>query len=197
MNSSNYSSESIKVLKGLDAVRKRPGMYIGGTDDRALHHLAAEILDNSMDEAIAGHANWIEFDLSSDGFVTVRDNGRGIPTDPHPKFKNKSALEVVLTTLHSGGKFGGDAYKTSGGLHGVGLSVVNALSAELHVEIAREKKLWTQRYKQGKPRGKLKDKGKAATRRKRATPTANRLYMRALAAGPRPCAMPRSLTTGL
>ena len=160
-----YSAKDIEVLEGLEPVRKRPGMYIGGTDDRALHHLAAEILDNSMDEAVAGHANWIEFDLSSDGFVTVRDNGRGIPTDPHPKFKNKSALEVVLTTLHSGGKFGGDAYKTSGGLHGVGLSVVNALSAELHVEIAREKKLWTQSYEQGKPRGKLKDKGKAANKR--------------------------------
>ena len=160
-----YTAKDIEVLEGLEPVRKRPGMYIGGTDDRALHHLAAEILDNSMDEAVAGQANWIEFELSSDGFVTVRDNGRGIPTDPHPKFKNKSALEVVLTTLHSGGKFGGDAYKTSGGLHGVGLSVVNALSAELHVEIAREKKLWTQSYKQGKPRGKLKDKGKVTNKR--------------------------------
>ena len=136
-----YSAKDIEVLEGLEPVRKRPGMYIGGTDERALHHLAAEILDNSMDEAVAGHANWIEFNLSAEGFVTVRDNGRGIPVDPHPKFKDISALEVVLTTLHSGGKFGGDAYKTSGGLHGVGLSVVNALSAELNVEIARDKKL--------------------------------------------------------
>ena len=160
-----YSAKDIEVLEGLEPVRKHPGMYIGGTDERAMHHLAAEILDNSMDEAVAGHANWIEFDLSADGLVTVRDNGRGIPVDPHPKFKNTSALEVVLTTLHSGGKFGGDAYKTSGGLHGVGLSVVNALSAELHVEIARDKKLWAQSYKQGKPKGKLKNTGKAVNKR--------------------------------
>jgi topoisomerase-4 subunit B len=160
-----YSAKDIEVLEGLEPVRKRPGMYIGGTDERALHHLAAEILDNSMDEAVAGHANWIEFELGADGFVTVRDNGRGIPVDPHPKFKDKSALEVVLTTLHSGGKFGGDAYKTSGGLHGVGLSVVNALSEELRVEIARDKKLWTQNYARGKPKGKLKDAGKANNRR--------------------------------
>ena len=160
-----YSAKDIEVLEGLEPVRKRPGMYIGGTDERALHHLASEILDNSMDEAIAGHASWIEFDLNADGFVTVRDNGRGIPVDPHPKFKDKSALEVVLTTLHSGGKFGGDAYTTSGGLHGVGLSVVNALSVELNVEIARDKKVWAQSYSQGKPKGKLKEIGKAANRR--------------------------------
>ena len=160
-----YSAKDIEVLEGLEPVRKRPGMYVGGTDERALHHLAAEILDNSMDEAVAGHANWIEFNLSAEGFVTVRDNGRGIPVDPHPKFKDISALEVVLTTLHSGGKFGGDAYKTSGGLHGVGLSVVNALSAELNVEIARDKKLWKQTYKQGKPKGKLQNAGKAVNRR--------------------------------
>ncbi len=160
-----YSARDIEVLEGLEPVRKRPGMYIGGTDERALHHLAAEILDNSMDEAVAGHANWIEFELGADGFVTVRDNGRGIPVDPHPKFKDKSALEVVLTTLHSGGKFGGDAYKTSGGLHGVGLSVVNALSEKLRVEIARDKKLWIQNYARGKPTGKLKDAGKASNRR--------------------------------
>ena len=160
-----YSAKDIEVLEGLEPVRKRPGMYIGGTDERALHHLAAEILDNSMDEAVAGYANWIEFELGADGFVTVRDNGRGIPVDAHPKFKDKSALEVVLTTLHSGGKFGGDAYKTSGGLHGVGLSVVNALSAELKVEIARDKKLWVQNYEKGKPTGKLKEAGKANNRR--------------------------------
>ena len=160
-----YTAKDIEVLEGLEPVRKRPGMYIGGTDEPALHHLAAEVLDNSMDEAVAGHASWIEFDLSADGFVTTRDNGRGIPVDPHPKFKDKSALEIVLTTLHSGGKFGGDAYKTSGGLHGVGLSVVNALSVKLHVEIARDKKLWTQSYSRGKPLGKLKDNGKAANKR--------------------------------
>ena len=160
-----YTAKDIEVLEGLEPVRKRPGMYIGGTDEPALHHLAAEVLDNSMDEAVAGHASWIEFDLSADGFVTTRDNGRGIPVDPHPKFKDKSALEIVLTTLHSGGKFGGDAYRTSGGLHGVGLSVVNALSVKLHVEIARDKKLWTQSYSRGKPLGKLKDNGKAANKR--------------------------------
>ena len=160
-----YTAKDIEVLEGLEPVRKRPGMYIGGTDEPALHHLAAEVLDNSMDEAVAGHASWIEFDLSADGFVTTRDNGRGIPVDPHPKFKDKSALEIVLTTLHSGGKFGGDVYKTSGGLHGVGLSVVNALSVKLHVEIARDKKLWTQSYSRGKPLGKLKDNGKAANKR--------------------------------
>ena len=160
-----YSAKDIEVLEGLEPVRKRPGMYIGGTDERALHHLAAEVLDNSMDEAVAGHANWIELELSSDGFVSVRDNGRGIPVDPHPKFKDTSALEVVLTTLHSGGKFGGEAYKTSGGLHGVGLSVVNALSAELHVEVARDRKLWTQTFSRGKPKSKLKNTGKAVKRR--------------------------------
>jgi len=160
-----YTAKDIEVLEGLEPVRKRPGMYIGGTDEPALHHLAAEVLDNSMDEAVAGHASWIEFDLSADGFVTTRDNGRGIPIDSHPKFKDKSALEIVLTTLHSGGKFGGDAYRTSGGLHGVGLSVVNALSVKLHVEIARDKKLWTQSYSRGKPLGKLKDNGKAANKR--------------------------------
>ena len=160
-----YSAKDIEVLEGLEPVRKRPGMYIGGTDERALHHLAAEILDNSMDEAVAGHASWIEFELSADGMVSVRDNGRGIPVDPHPKFKDKSALEVVLTTLHSGGKFGGDAYKTSGGLHGVGLSVVNALSSELNVEIARDKIVWAQSYSRGRPTGKLREIGKASNRR--------------------------------
>jgi topoisomerase-4 subunit B len=160
-----YSAKDIEVLEGLEPVRKRPGMYIGGTDDRAMHHLAAEILDNSMDEAVAGHATWIDFSLSEDGYVTVADNGRGIPVDPHPKFKDKSALEVVLTTLHSGGKFGGDAYKTSGGLHGVGLSVVNALSSDLRVEVARDRTLWTQTYARGKPKGKIKNAGSVANRR--------------------------------
>ena len=126
--SENYSAKDIEVLEGLEPVRRRPGMYIGGTDERALHHLVAEILDNAMDEAVAGEATRIDLELAKDQTVTVRDNGRGIPTDPHPKFKSKSALEVILTTLHSGGKFGGKIYETSGGLHGVGLSVVNALS---------------------------------------------------------------------
>ncbi|MCP4316515.1 MAG: DNA topoisomerase IV subunit B [Hyphomicrobiales bacterium] len=156
--SGKYTARDIEVLEGLEPVRRRPGMYIGGTDERALHHLAAEIVDNAMDEVVAGHANRIDFHLASDGTVTVRDNGRGIPTDPHPKFKSKSALEVILTTLHSGGKFGGEAYETSGGLHGVGLSVVNALSDELSVEVARDKRLWTQVYVRGKPKGKLKSR---------------------------------------
>jgi len=160
-----YSAKDIEVLEGLEPVRKRPGMFIGGTDEGALHHLVAEILDNSMDEVVAGHANWIELNLGSDGMVMVRDNGRGIPVDPHPKFKTKSALEVVMTTLHSGGKFGGEIYKTSGGLHGVGLSVVNALSSEMHVQIAREKTLWTQTYKKGQPQGKLKNAGPAKNQR--------------------------------
>ncbi len=160
-----YSAKDIEVLEGLEPVRRRPGMYIGGTDERALHHLAAEILDNAMDEAVAGHASRIEFELLEDGRLRVSDNGRGIPVDQHPKFKNKSALEVILTTLHSGGKFSGDAYKTSGGLHGVGLSVVNALAAELTVEVARDRTLWRQTYKRGKPSGKLKNEGPAPNRR--------------------------------
>ena len=154
-----YSAKDIEVLEGLEPVRRRPGMYIGGTDERALHHLAAEVLDNSMDEAVAGHASRIEVDLGADYYVTVRDNGRGIPIDPHPKYKDKSALEVILTTLHSGGKFSGKVYETSGGLHGVGLSVVNALSDDLVVEVARDKQLFTQGYKRGKPTGKLKPAG--------------------------------------
>jgi topoisomerase IV subunit B len=161
----SYSAEDIEVLEGLEPVRRRPGMYIGGTDERALHHLAAEVLDNAMDEAVAGHASRIEIELAGDDTVTVRDNGRGVPVDPHPKFPGKSALEVILTTLHSGGKFGGDAYKTSGGLHGVGVSVVNALSDNFSVEVARDRKLWSQDYSRGKPRTKLKDLGPVQNRR--------------------------------
>ena len=146
-----YSSADIEVLEGLEPVRRRPGMYVGGTDDTALHHLAAEILDNAMDEAVAGHASRIDVELEAGNTLTVKDNGRGIPVEPHPKFKGKSALEVILTTLHSGGKFSGDAYTTSGGLHGVGSSVVNALSEFLEVEVARDRQLWTQRYVRGKP----------------------------------------------
>ena len=160
-----YSAKDIEVLEGLEPVRRRPGMYIGGTDEAAMHHLIAEVLDNAMDEAVAGHATRIDIELASDQTVTVRDNGRGIPVDPHPKFKPKSALEVILTTLHSGGKFGGKVYKTSGGLHGVGISVVNALSDRLHVEVARDKKVWAQDYERGKPKGKLKAIGAASNRR--------------------------------
>ncbi len=160
-----YSAKDIEVLEGLEPVRRRPGMYIGGTDEGALHHLAAEILDNSMDEAVAGHASFIELSLSAGNILTIRDNGRGIPVDPHPKFKNKSALEVILTTLHSGGKFAGKAYATSGGLHGVGSSVVNALSDLFEVEVARERRLWKQAYALGKPTTKLIDAGPVQNRR--------------------------------
>jgi len=160
-----YSAKDIEVLEGLDPVRRRPGMYIGGTDERALHHLAAEVLDNAMDEAVAGHASRIEISLAEDQTVTVTDNGRGIPVDPHPKFKDRSALEVILTTLHSGGKFSGDVYETSGGLHGVGLSVVNALSDRLTVEVARENRLWAQSYVRGAPQGPLKSMGAVRNRR--------------------------------
>src|SRR5260370_27945325 len=131
-----YTARDIEVLEGLEPVRRRPGMYIGGTDDKALHHPFAEVIDNSIDEALAGHASFIEVELSADGFLTVNDNGRGIPVDPHPKFPKKSALEVIMCTLHSGGKFDSKVYETSGGLHGVGVSVVNALSARLQVEVA-------------------------------------------------------------
>jgi topoisomerase-4 subunit B len=162
---SDYSAKDIEVLEGLEPVRKRPGMYIGGTDESAMHHLAAEILDNSMDEAVAGHASFIEVSMEEGNWLTVRDNGRGIPVDPHPKFKNLSALEVILTTLHSGGKFGGKAYATSGGLHGVGSSVVNALSETLEVEVARDRILWKQSYAQGKPRTKLVNAGPVHNRR--------------------------------
>lgn len=146
-----YSAKDIEVLEGLDPVRKRPGMYIGGIDERAYHHLVAEIIDNAMDEAVAGYATNIDVNLGADGYVTIRDNGRGIPVDPHPKFPGKSALEVITTTLHSGGKFGGNAYGVSGGLHGVGLSAVNALSAHMIIEVAKDKKLYRQEYRQGKP----------------------------------------------
>jgi topoisomerase-4 subunit B len=166
-NAAAYSAKDIEVLEGLEPVRRRPGMYIGGTDERALHHLVAEVLDNAMDEAVAGHASRIELELNADGSVVVRDNGRGIPIDPHPKFPKTSALEVILTMLHSGGKFGGDAYKTSGGLHGVGVSVVNALSDKLSVEVARDRKLYTQEYSRGKPKTKLKSAG--STQNKRGT----------------------------
>lgn len=151
-----YTAKDIEVLEGLEPVRLRPGMYVGGTDEKALHHLVAEVLDNAMDEAVAGYATSIELHLGKDNEVTVRDNGRGIPVDPHPKFPKKSALEVIMTTLHSGGKFSGQAYKTSGGLHGVGVSVVNALSDALTVEVARDKALWVQQFSKGKVKSKLK-----------------------------------------
>ena len=153
------------MLEGLEPVRRRPGMYIGGTDENALHHLAAEIIDNAMDEAVAGHADRIEVTLGAGNWLTVRDNGRGIPTDPHPKFPKLSALEVIFTTLHSGGKFSGKAYETSGGLHGVGSSVVNALSERLEVEVARDRTLWTQAFERGKPVGRLKNAGAIHNRR--------------------------------
>ena len=160
-----YDAQSIEVLEGLEPVRHRPGMYIGGTDETALHHLVAEILDNSMDEAVAGYANHIDVTVNGDYSITIADNGRGIPVDPHPKYPNMSALEVIMTMLHSGGKFGGGAYKVSGGLHGVGLSVVNALSEKLIVEIARDKKLYRQEYSKGKPLTALELIGNAPNRR--------------------------------
>ncbi|EEW25434.1 DNA topoisomerase IV subunit B [Rhodobacter ferrooxidans] len=163
--SNAYMASSIEVLEGLEPVRKRPGMYIGGTDERALHHLVAEVLDNAMDEAVAGHASRIEVELHADYALTVRDNGRGIPVDPHPKFPGKSALEVIFCTLHSGGKFSGKAYETSGGLHGVGASVVNALSDVMRVEVARNKELYAQSFSRGIPQGPLQKIGPAPNRR--------------------------------
>jgi len=163
--SEGYSAADIEVLEGLEPVRRRPGMYIGGTDEKALHHLFAEVIDNSMDEAVAGHATFIEVELGADGFLTVTDNGRGIPIDPHPKFKDKSALEVIMTTLHAGGKFDSKVYETSGGLHGVGVSVVNALSDELEVEVARGRKLYRQRFSRGIPQGGLEFLGDVQNRR--------------------------------
>ena len=161
----DYDASSIEVLEGLEPVRKRPGMYIGGTDERALHHLVAEVLDNSMDEAVAGHANRIEVELNADYSITIRDNGRGIPIDPHPKFPDKSALEVILCTLHAGGKFSGKAYQTSGGLHGVGASVVNALSDSMVVQVARNKVIYEQRFSRGIPLGPVEQVGTAPNRR--------------------------------
>ncbi len=161
----DYNAASIEVLEGLEPVRQRPGMYIGGTDERALHHMVAEILDNAMDEAVAGHANRIEVELHADHSVTIRDNGRGIPIDPHPKFPDKSALEVILCTLHAGGKFSGKAYQTSGGLHGVGSSVVNALSDSMVVQVARNRELYEQRFSRGKPLGPVAKVGQAPNRR--------------------------------
>ena len=158
-NARAYTAKDIEVLEGLEPVRRRPGMYIGGTDVHAMHHLAAEILDNAMDEAVAGHASRIELELHAGNVLTVRDNGRGMPVDPHPKFKNKSALEVIMTTLHAGGKFDGKAYETSGGLHGVGASVVNALSEWIEVDVARDKRGHKMRFERGEPKGKLKDLG--------------------------------------
>lgn len=161
----SYTADDIEVLEGLEPVRRRPGMYIGGTDERALHHLAAEVLDNSMDEAVAGHATRIEVELECDGALTITDNGRGIPIDPHPKFPNMSALEVIVTTLHSGGKFSDKAYATSGGLHGVGISVVNALSQSFVVEVARDRKLHKQSFSRGDKTSDLMDMGSVANRR--------------------------------
>lgn len=162
--SEGYSAADIEVLEGLEPVRRRPGMYIGGTDDKAMHHLFAEVIDNSMDEAVAGHATFIDVELSADGFLTVTDNGRGIPVDPHPKFK-KPALEVIMTTLHSGGKFDSKVYETSGGLHGVGVSVVNALSDHLEVEVARGRQLYRQRFSRGIPVSGLEQLGEIHNRR--------------------------------
>src|SRR5712691_7098947 len=162
---SGYTARDIEVLEGLEPVRRRPGMYIGGTDEKGLHHLFAEVIDNSMDEALAGHASFIEVEMEADGFVTVTDNGRGIPVDPHPKFKNKSALEVIMCTLHAGGKFDSEVYGTSGGLHGVGVSVANALSERMEVEVAREQTLHRMVFERGKPKGKLEKLGRVPNRR--------------------------------
>ena len=163
--SDSYSAQDIEVLEGLEPVRRRPGMYIGGTDEKALHHLFAEAIDNAMDEAINGHATWIEVEMDAEGFVSVMDNGRGIPVDPHPKFPKQSALEVIMCTLHAGGKFDSKVYETSGGLHGVGVSVVNALSERLEVEVARSQQLHRMVFARGKPQGKLEALGKVANRR--------------------------------
>lgn len=163
--SENYSAEHIEVLEGLEPVRRRPGMYIGGNDETAMHHLINEVFDNAMDEAVAGHASFIEIDITPNNTITIRDNGRGIPIDPHPKFPKKSALEVILTTLHSGGKFNDKVYHTAGGLHGVGISVVNALSEHLEIEVAREQQLYKQEYSRGTPLTKLTKMGAIKNRR--------------------------------
>ena len=162
---SAYTARDIEVLEGLEPVRRRPGMYIGGTDEKALHHLFAEVIDNSMDEALAGHATFIDVEMEADGYITVTDNGRGIPVDPHPKFKNKSALEVIMTTLHAGGKFDSKVYETSGGLHGVGVSVANALSDRLEVEVWREQQHYRMVFERGKPKGKLEKLGRVPNKR--------------------------------
>jgi len=162
---SGYSAKHIEVLEGLEPVRRRPGMYIGGTDEKALHHLFAEVIDNSMDEALAGHASWIEVDMDADGFLSVTDNGRGMPVDPHPKFKNKSALEVIMCMLHAGGKFDSKVYETSGGLHGVGVSVANALSERMEVEVWRDQTHYRMVFERGKPKGKLEKLGRVPNRR--------------------------------
>ncbi|MEB8387040.1 DNA topoisomerase IV subunit B [Rhodobacteraceae bacterium KMM 6894] len=164
-SNTDYDASSIQILEDMEHVRLRPGMYIGGKDDRALHHMVAEIIDNSMDEAVAGHATWIEVELHENGHVSVRDNGRGIPTGPHPKDPEKSALEIIFCTLNAGGKFSGDSYETSGGLHGVGSSVVNALSDHLRVEVARNKELFAMEFSRGVPQGKLQKIGAAPNRR--------------------------------
>jgi topoisomerase IV subunit B len=164
-NGEDYTAHDIEVLEGLEPVRRRPGMYIGGTDEKALHHLFAEAIDNAMDEALAGHASFIEVELTADGYLTVTDNGRGIPVDPHPKFPKKSALEVIMCTLHAGGKFDSKVYETSGGLHGVGISVVNALSERLEVEVARGGQLYRQVYQRGKPKNGLEKLGRTPNRR--------------------------------
>src|SRR3984957_6251134 len=160
-----YTARDIEVLEGLEPARRRRGMYIGGKAERALPLLVSEVIDNSMDEALAGHATFIEVELEADGYLTVTDNGRGIPVDPHPKFPKKSALEVIMCTLHSGGKFDSKVYETSGGLHGVGVSVVNALSSRLEVEVARSQKLYRMSFERGHPKGKLEDLGKVNNRR--------------------------------
>ena len=164
-SSDSYTAADIEVLEGLEPVRRRPGMYIGGTDEKAMHHLFAEVIDNAMDEAVAGHATWIEVRFEADGFLSVADNGRGIPVDPHPKYKNKSALEVIMCTLHSGGKFDGKVYNTSGGLHGVGISVVNALSETCEVEVARGQQLYRMVFSRGEPQTKLEKLGSIMNRR--------------------------------
>ncbi|MFG1180017.1 DNA topoisomerase IV subunit B [Xanthobacter versatilis] len=161
----DYTAAHIEVLEGLEPVRRRPGMYIGGTDSKALHHLFAEVIDNCMDEAVAGHATFIEVQMAADGYLTVSDNGRGIPVEEHPKFPGKSALEVIMTTLHAGGKFDSKVYETSGGLHGVGISVVNALSDDLEVEVTRNQTLYRQSFSKGVPQGKLKEVGRITNRR--------------------------------
>ena len=156
---SGYTAAHIEVLEGLEPVRRRPGMYIGGTDEKALHHLFAEVIDNAMDEAVAGHASFIEVEFEDTGYLRVTDNGRGIPVEPHPKFPRKSALEVIMTTLHAGGKFDSKVYETSGGLHGVGVSVVNALSEKLEIEVARDQRLYRQTYSRGHAQGPVKEVG--------------------------------------